>query len=263
MNDSGSFGAIHADRVIPFESLYLVVTKNLEAYVDTDPDLSGGERKWLTYLGSAFRARYRNWLTEEITYLQKLYTQDWDTFTLTAHIYLHICVDLTLVLLESFRLRGDDGEPLVTRTRGRAIFQRIEAAFETAIHANWKKTHLIRILSSRVLEFDTLFIGWAAGLRNTAWDLATELHTLKPPDQDSLIRGLRQDVQSKMESALQRFWLWAKIFSLRAPTVASIGYTQPIEQLWPHWISRLVFRSLFRVFGSPNLAILVNRKADF
>ena len=94
-----SVGKEHPSRVIPLQSLYAEVTKQMAGFRDDEAqELSTEERHWLTTLIGGFEERFTNWVSNEKTYLQMLYTQKSKVVTMAGHAYLHVCYDLPIVM---------------------------------------------------------------------------------------------------------------------------------------------------------------------
>jgi hypothetical protein len=213
----GVLANVHRTRVAAFESLYDEITKQIEKYRDDGKNgLSDNEREWLTTLIIGFRERFKNWIPEETTYLRTIYERKRsDTFVLAAHAYLHIAYDLPLVIAGTLGPRTGSITPPLNEHRARQLFLSLRETFERAFRSSWSKPTLVKLLQAIDQgQGRPVFTSWVIQLRNGAWHSACDLAYARV-DQPAL--KLHQQVQSNLERALARFWLWDKIFAFQAP----------------------------------------------
>jgi hypothetical protein len=186
---------------------------------DNGNGLTPDERKWLTSLIVGFYSRFVRWPSDETEYLSQLYRQNWETFTLSGHAYLHVSFDLAVVIAETLReQQAHSDNPLESQARAAEIYLALEKGFRDAVRSNWDKPPLVKFLLWRPFEFDSLFLAWLIQLRNSAWIHALKL-SAAPDDRHrrALKLRLHAAVLSKLEDALTQSWPWSKIFGLSAP----------------------------------------------
>jgi len=211
------FSEIHRARVARFESLYNSVTEEIETFRDRVPNaLPPDDRQWLTTRIAGFRERYEAWFPQEIEYLEKLYSQNWNTFTVCRHASLHISYDLPVVIAATLR-GGTEVERLLRADHYEEIYVNLERTFINAIHKPWDKPWLIEVLQWRPLEVEGLFLTWLLALRRHAWFRAKGLVRSTEDDWASLETHLHKEVQETLELALKNLTWWGKLFALSAP----------------------------------------------
>src|SRR5262249_21151167 len=120
-------------------------------------------------LVSGFYDRFVRWPSDEPEYLSLLYTQNWGTFTVAGHAYLHVSYDLPVVIADTLPPKFQSDTDPESQTRAANIYLSLEKAFRDAVQSNWDKPLLIKFLLWRPFEFDLIFLGWLIELRRGAW----------------------------------------------------------------------------------------------
>lgn len=209
---------VHQRRVRRFQSLYRSVTLQMRRYRDDATNaLTVDEIQWLSNLIAGFQERFDNWPTHEIEYLEALYGQNWDTFTVAGHAYLHVSYDLPIVIADSLLGQAASQKALVSTVRASEIYLSLEKGFKDAVHSDWEKPFLVKLFLWRRLEFDTVFLAWLVHLRNGAWIHASQIASSSDSDRSELREALHERVQQKLARALEQTWPWSRIFGLSSP----------------------------------------------
>jgi Family of unknown function (DUF5995) len=213
-----TFADLHRRHVTQFKGLYDAVTKEIEQYRDNaENGLSEHEREWLTTLILGFRERFETWIPEETKYLQTLYGQTDEPFTLPCHAYLHIAYDLPLVIAATLQPRAGSNAPVVNKDRARQIFFSMTGAFKNAMNSDWPKPMMVALLQLRALDAEGLFLNWIALLRAGAWNSACDLAHARETDRPTLRRKLHQQIYETLKNARAHSRIWGKIFALVPP----------------------------------------------
>ena len=212
------FSEIHRERVAQFESLYNLVTQEIEGFRDSLPNaLAADDRQWLTALIFGFRKRYDEWIPQEIEYLKTLYDASGDTFTVCGLAALHIRYDLPVVIAATLR-GGTENERLARADHYEQIYFALEKAFKNAMDKPWDKPWVVEFLQSPLLELEAAFLTWLLKMRSDAWFEAKKLARSTEAERASVEDQLHKDVQDRLDFALTtKGWLWAKIFALATP----------------------------------------------
>jgi hypothetical protein len=229
---SNRFVEMHQSRVKHFDSLYRAVTVEMEKFRDRER-LSKDKRQWLSYLIRGFQERFTNWIPNEVKYLEDLYNQRWDTLTLTGHAHLHVSYDLPIVIAQSFQAIGFSND-LIGQARASQIYMALEKGFSSAVRSTWKKPFLVNFLLWRPLKTDPIFLSWLIQLRNGAWIHAVYLASVPEGDLPAVQSSLHGNIERNLKCALRQFWLWSRIFSLRAPGALG-GWSGAIIGSLPFW----------------------------
>jgi hypothetical protein len=216
------------DAASGFRELYNVVTWEMQRFRDVSLAGQVANQRWLDDLIAGFEARYQTWNpppTEqqggEIVKALRVKGVK-DVARLCGFAYLHICLDLPVVISQSLP------RPAVGLGDARSIYLRLGPVLEDVYADTIKEgrnpgVHVLMRYAARIEPQAMRVMGyWVIMLRTAAWMHADNHRDLPPAQQADYELELARALRQAVDKALKLKW-YRMLSALPVPVISIVG----------------------------------------